>query len=422
VAHETKLVFHSSYTPCSSTIKWHCLQQTFSFTTSLLRNSTFGQLKPFFLRYFPINLRLSSQFYSVTTTKATDHKHCIPFSDLSKLQVYLFIMAILISESASLRSRRRKCDKTRYLLKTILTITITETFTTSCPPDELLSQIIETLRPKYRIDAPHLLALRKVLSNAIVTPKKAPKLMRAHPDTRVGQTGSIYATPRSLYGINGPPMSTDQSFYFHHQDPEFRELLPHIDCSRYNMPDESTSQGGVQTIASEFSVRTPRLTACSLPSASVTALAPTDRKKRAFEKTTCCPKKRCQVETPETTPGSNQTRKLSLKNRAQKDLATNLEKLSPRFTPSITIASIDWEQTSAIDEHKTKTALTPLLHATDVFINLPDIQDIYDQNLAFSSRAPHLPRLPDTQDTFTSTQQSELFSQPANSLPCSPPT
>jgi hypothetical protein len=106
--------------------------------------------------------------------------------------------------------------------------------------ETLLASIVETLSPKYVIDHEHLDALRILLSDAITESEEPPEPRHTRPNTQTGQAGpGFQASHPSSHGINGPPATVDQSFYFHHEDPDFPTLLPQVDRSEYQRPVES---------------------------------------------------------------------------------------------------------------------------------------------------------------------------------------
>jgi hypothetical protein len=57
-----------------------------------------------------------------------------------------------------------------------------------------------------------------------------------------------------------------------------------------------------------------------------------------------------------------------------------------------------------------------------VFVDLADITDTNGMAHSFPVTALASSHLPDTQESFTSTQQSNVFSPPLEFLPCTPPT
>ena len=291
------------------------------------------------------------------------------------------MMAPIPSESVTPRPRRRKCARKYQTNNIQLNITFTEAFIATCSPDELLGQVIQALCPKYHIDAPHLFALRNVISSAIVAPRKPPQLKRTRPDRRIGQLGSIYDTPPcSPYGVNGPPGSVNQSFYFHHQDPDFKRLLPGADCSRYERLDESANQevsDGQEIPNSQENMQSE---------GSITSASTAER------------------------------------NASPKDSFKTSMRLQPQSIPTITVTSPNSTQNSATSRQKNTVSSVPLLHAAEIAIELPDTQDTGNASQPSSAPVPRIAPSSDTQDTFASTQNSEVFSPPDAFVDFTPPT
>lgn len=320
-----------------------------------------------------------------------------------------------------------------------LSATSTEAFVATCSPDELLGQVIQTLCPRYNIDAPHLLALRQLLSSAIVAPRKPPTLKRTRPDKRIGEIGSIYDTPRrSPYGPNGPPVSANQSFYFHHKDADFERLLPRVDRSRYEWKDEPASQSdsdgkeipdsqeSMQSEASAVATPAAERDVSTLSTVSATP-ASTDRTKKTV-KTVAETKPQALEPRPsvtselisgdETLLGSRSGPQTPRKNASAPSQAS--KHLS---VPTNTVTSPKPTDTKATSE-STDTALSsPLLHAANIAIELPDTQDTHSVPPPPYSASPFpVLQLSDTQDTVNSNQQSEVFSPPDDFVHYTPPT
>ncbi|KAF2633898.1 hypothetical protein BU25DRAFT_486891 [Macroventuria anomochaeta] len=321
----------------------------------------------------------------------------------------------MISEPASPRPRR-------------------QAFIATCSPDELLGQVIRALCPRYNIDAPHLIALRKVLSSAIVAPRKPPQLKRTRPDKRIGEIGSIYDTlRRSPYGTNGPSVSANQSLHFHHKDPDFKRLLPQVDRSRYEWPDEPVSQEdsdgqevpdskeSTQSKVSTILTPTTKRNVSSLLTESATSASP------AVKKTSAGPIQRLketrQATTPEQVPITTPSFDPRLAPKApQKDASTNPKSPQSSSMTTITITSPDSVRTIATKGHETTKVSASLLHAAEIAIELPGTQDT--QSVPRSCHVPvfHIPQSSDTQDTVNSTQQSEISSPLVDFVQCTPPT
>lgn len=317
-----------------------------------------------------------------------------------------------------------------------------EAFVATCSPDELLGQVIQTLCPTYNIDAPHLLALRQLLSSTIVAPRKPPTLKRTRPDKRIGEIGSIYNTPRrSPFGPNGPPVSAHQSFYFHHQDADFERLLPQVDRSRYvwrDEPDSQSNSDGEEIPDSQESSHSLMPTPATLgterkestPStiSAVNASAPSGEQAAA--------KAHPQAQEPQAQE--------SLRSKATHEVVLDHEKLlvpksgpkTPRknvsadsvtseraSVPTITITTPRSTERMVKSEYENTALSPPLLAPADVAIELPDSQETHSAPPPlYSVSAPSMPRCPDTQDTVNSTQQSEVFSPPNDFVHYTPPS
>ena len=301
----------------------------------------------------------------------------------------------------------------------------TEAFIAACSPDELLGQVIQTLCPRYSIDAPHLLALRQVLSSAIVAPRKPPTLKRTRPDKRIGEIGSIYDAPRrSSHGINGPPVSANQSFYFDHKDPDFERLLPQVDRSRYEWPDEpasrsdSDSQESMKSNVSTTSAAAAQRSASSQPTTPPN-LTSTGCKKKSIAGPTQEPKKSCRTRSPEQVFSSNQS---ILFNVSQKDVCTTAKGPHPQSIPTIAITSLGSKPKSATSGEENTAISVLLLREADIAIELPDTQDTHSVPGPSSALVSHTAQSSDTQDTVDSTQQSEVFSPPVDFVHFTPPT
>lgn len=317
-----------------------------------------------------------------------------------------------------------------------------EAFVATCSPDELLGQVIQTLCPRYNIDAPHLLALRQLFSSTIVAPRKPPTLKRTRPDKRIGEIGSIYDAPRrSPFGPNGPPVSANQSFYFHHQDADFERLLPRVDRSRYVWRDEPDSQSDSDGEEVPNSQERPQP---QIPRSETLA---TERKQTSPSKTSVLP----------TSAASNEQIATKAHPQAQKLQAQELprlkwtqgpvlndEKLSvpesgpetPRknaspssqtpqrpSVPTITVTTPGSTERMITNEQENTVLSSPLLSASNVAVELPDWQEMYSvPPPPYSASRFYVPRCPDTQDTVNSTQQSEVFSPPNEFVHFTPPS
>lgn len=251
----------------------------------------------------------------------------------------------------------------------------------------------------------------------LATQTTPPKLKRARPDMCIGQKDSICDRLNALrHGINGPPVSTNSSFYFHHLDPDFEKLLPQVDRSRYGRSDESepepASQNSVQSGTSRI-----RNAAFSQP-------ASTDRKKKTFARPSQCRKNTSEAMTPEYVYSNNPPPDpSSARNTTLKSVLPNFKKPLPTPTPTVTVTRVDKKQSSGdTSEHQHTSAPITLLYTTDLPIDLRDTQDTYNTMQSFSILVPQDTYLPNTQETSTSSQKSETFSAPATFLPSSPPT
>ncbi|KAF9697300.1 hypothetical protein EKO04_004647 [Ascochyta lentis] len=294
------------------------------------------------------------------------------------------------------------------------------TFNALCSPDELLGQIIQTLGPKYQIDAPYLLALRKALSSVIVAPKKPPRLIRTRPDKRIGQISSSYSmSQRSIQGPNGPPISTNASFYFHHEDPDFKRLLPQVDHSRYGRLDEQASEES-QESTETTTLATPNSTLLRT-AFSQSPVASAFCEKAALVKPTHGPSRTSQA--PERVHSSSLVPSLpSAKDVVWKSPVSSLTHPQPTAIPTIVVSNADSENSCSKNSYKSTSASVSLLKATGIFVDLLDTQETNKTTPSLPLATSDSPGLPDTQDTTTSTQQSDVFSPPIDFLPCTPPT
>lgn len=308
----------------------------------------------------------------------------------------------------------------------------TEAFIATCSPDELLGQILYALCPEYQIDAPHLLALRQVVSSAVVAPRKPPALKRTRPDRRIGELGSVHDAPhRSVYGINGPPVLPDQSFYFHHTDPDFEKLLPQADCSRYERTGGPISQaisGRKEVLESQESAQvtcsTPSVVAIAQPNSS-TNFSMSQTVMRASCNDACATPSATYLDTP----GQHGATEILGANSIP-DISTlsqrnaNRESSDPRHTsvPIITITSAESVEQGAADYIKLTAVSSSLPRQDSIAVETAGIEDICEPSQPISAPLPCPPPPSDTQDTALSTQPSDIFSQPADFVHFTPPT
>ncbi|KAJ4382231.1 hypothetical protein N0V86_002564 [Didymella sp. IMI 355093] len=311
-----------------------------------------------------------------------------------------------------------------------LSVTLTEAFVATCSPDELLGQVIQTLCPRYNIDAPHLLALRQLLSSTIVAPRKPPTLKRTRPDKRIGEIGSIYDTPRrSPYGPNGPPVSANQSFYFHHQDIEFERLLPRVDRTRYVWRNESASQSdsdGEEIPDSQESMQSQVSTIETPATALTTSVtrASTNSDEKAAAKAHPQAQQLCSTFTQGLTSSDEQLSvPKSSPKTPRKDASASSQKSQRSSVPTITITTPRSTERMVTSEHKETTLPSPPLRAADVAMELLDSQETHSvPPPPYSASSFYMPQCSDTQDTVNSTQLSEVFSPPDDFMNYTPPT
>jgi hypothetical protein len=283
--------------------------------------------------------------------------------------------------------------------------------------------------------------LRQLLSSTIVAPRRPPTLKRTRPDKRIGEIGSIYNTPRcSPFGPNGPPVSANQSFYFHHQDADFERLLPRVDRSRYVWRDEPDSQSD-----SDGSEEVPDSQESS--QSQVSRPCATERKARTPSAAFVVPPITASEELA-TAKAHSQAQHLQAQNssRSEETLkpVPNDEKLSvpesgpetPRknasansltsqcpSVPTITVTTPRSTERMVINGLENTALSSPLQPATNVIIELPDSQELHSVPPPPYSASPiYVPRGPDTQDTVDSTQQSEVFSPPNDFVQFTPPS
>lgn len=343
------------------------------------------------------------------------------------ITVHISTMSPMVAELSVTQAQRPKCATLdREALP------IEGSCTATCSPDELLGRTIEVLSPKYNIDAPHLLALRNVFSAAIIQPRKPPRLMRTRPDKRIGQIGSIHDTPRaSAYGVNGPPSSINRTFYFHHKDPDFERLLPQTDISRYKSDESGIHSGSdIQEIADSQQCTQAKVSA---------AAAVRDGSSQPVAPATSRPAERNNSTSVEFTQQTEEMRQAVTSQQELNNSSTpNLQSTStflhgvssPKTSqssvvPTTIIQYLDSKQLSARNESENATASAPLLRAASVDIQPPDTQDTHSVSRLFPDSLSCIPRLSETQDsqnTFASTQESDVFSPPVDNLQYTAPT
>ncbi|KAF1365486.1 hypothetical protein EJ07DRAFT_150980 [Lizonia empirigonia] len=282
------------------------------------------------------------------------------------------------------------------------------------------------LYPNYCIDAPHLLALRNVLSTAIVPPKKPLRLMRTRPDKRIGQIEPAYdVTRRCQHGVNGPPGSANKSFYFHHEDPDFKKLLPQVDRSRYEWADHPASEGSQDskdTTDLEIFNSTPKRTASSRSSGSITTPRSTDSKEAAAPGSPNSSKESFPDMATEQKDGTRKSDGLPLEYKVVQEQRTAIsqtpQSASAPMIPSTSAGCLKSVTTGYRDHAPTSTLL---LRTTGKQIDLPDAQETQDTACPSSIPTTYTTCLPDTQDTSASSQ-SNIFSPPVSFLQFTPPT
>jgi len=232
-----------------------------------------------------------------------------------------------------------------------------------------------------------------VLSSAIVTPPKPPRLVRTRPDKRIGEIVSIYGTPqRSIHGPNGPPVSDRTSFYFHHKDPDFEKLLPQVDGSRYQSSDAVASkenQNGVHASDLKDTSSTTKCTAASQGSESTVSSVSADSDENVSTRPIHSSK--------DTQPTLEHTcsRDIIPEIPHEQEIAPNKSAICPAQpysmpAPTITMSSTGPE-TLGVRNGK-------------VFVDLADITDTNGMAHSFPVTALASSHLPDTQESFTSTQ------------------
>jgi hypothetical protein len=317
-----------------------------------------------------------------------------------------------------------------------LSVTLTEAFVATCSPDELLGQVIQTLCPRYNIDAPHLLALRQLLSSTIVAPRKPPTLKRTRPDKRIGEIGSIYDTPRrSPYGPNGPPVSANQSFYFHHQDVEFERLLPRVDRTCYVWRNEPASQSdsdgeeipdSQESMQSQVSTIETPATARNVSTLLTTFV--TTASTNSDEKTTAKAHPQAKETRSTATQGlTSRDEQLSVPKSSPKTPRRDASASSPKSrrpsVPTITITTPRSTERMVTSEHEQVTLPSPPLPAASVAMELLDSQETHSvPPPPYSASSFYMPQCSNTQDTVNSTQLSEVFSPPDDFMNYTPPT
>lgn len=271
-----------------------------------------------------------------------------------------------------------------------------------------------------------------MVSSAVVAPRKPPTLKRTRPDRHIGEIGSIYDAPRrSVYGPNGPPASVDQSFFFHHQDPDFTKLLPRVDRSRYEWPDEPASesnsdgedipdsQESLSSMLSELSAVGPMQGGASLQASTASVPTPADRRTRSAKRSVQLRRETRRNEAPK--PASESSSGVSAV--SQEVVPTRIERPSTQPVPTIVITSPDSRRDNTITVHQDTTVPFSLERRADVVVKQPNTaENRIASELSFPSSSPIIIQCTDTQDTISSTQQSEVFSPPDAFVHFSPPS
>lgn len=265
------------------------------------------------------------------------------------------------------------------------------------------------------------------MSSAIVAPRKPPTLKRTRPDRHIGEIGSIHDVPRrSRYGTNGPPTSSGQSFYFHHEDPDFAALLPQVDRSRYEWPDEPVSESssdGEEVPDSKESLQAMVSTATvAIATQNSASLLPStvDRRRRSVLRDVQ------QSRTPRNRGTLEQDCTSDLpvaSNTAREGMSVDLNQSAPLTVPAIIITTPNSSSKSQMIGHDVTAVPFPSLRKADVAIKSTVAQDANRVPIPpFPSVSPIVIECTDTQETFNSTQQSEVFSPPDTFEHFTPPS
>lgn len=253
-----------------------------------------------------------------------------------------------------------------------------------------------------------MLALRRVVSSAIVAPRQPPSLKRTRPDRRIGELVPSY-------GVNGPPVSPSQTFYFHHTDPEFEEVLPEVDLSRYGPMDGPVKQAVPDRKEVPDNKKSATSTCSSPPSALAAQLNTSAQVTHATHEKACA----TQSATPLGAFKQHGTAEHSSVNKtltsppSLKDPPTSFNAPAHTSVPAIIITGPELLAQSVVNEVKT------------IAVGAPDIEDVYELSRPTSAPLPCLPPPSDTQgtqDTTLSSQPSDIFSQPNDFVHFTPPT
>ncbi|OSS54722.1 hypothetical protein B5807_00253 [Epicoccum nigrum] len=290
-------------------------------------------------------------------------------------------------------------------------------------PSELFDQIISTLGRQNNIDAPIILELRQLISETIHEPRTPPALRRTRPDRRLGELISLHETKhRPMYEVDGPPVSAERRFYFHHTNPDFKKVLPQVDLSRYPRKGGLVSQSeshGEKIPGSQESVK-PGLTIYSASVVAQRSASTQASTSQTPERGEC--NKKCETE-GQRLEETHASQKKELPNNSGSPMTTaSAQNIAPneKLQTSVPVNTVTCPESEA---KTTRGQYTPLSPQGGVSDRTPFSRDIENgiPESDFTSSSHILP-LADTQDTCDSTQQSEVFSQPADIEHFTPPT
>lgn len=257
-------------------------------------------------------------------------------------------------------------------------------------------------------------------------------MKRTRPDRRLGEVVSIHdATRRSPYGANGPPVSSNNSFYFHHTDPDFERILPQVDRLRYKSTQDPASQPGSNDEIPDSQENTRP----TLSTLSGTVIAHDDTLHQLPKSPSPANINR---EGTHTTEASQLSQKLHQTGQSEGEASKKSPTIStplqtkatttssgpkPLPVPVITITSPDSKPKCAAGYYETPVVQNPILSQAIIAITLPDPRTTLEKSPeSILAPAPYSPPPSDTQDTVTSTQHSEVFSPPVDFVDFTPPS
>lgn len=231
--------------------------------------------------------------------------------------------------------------------------------------------------------------------------------------------------------MNGPPVLPDETFYFHHTDPDFEKLLPQVDRSRYERTDGPATQAnpGREEISDSQESAKPT---CSDPSVAVATRCNASTQLRALQPVTHAFNKGACGTRPttnhQTTSQPGAAGRSNVNNASDSSILSQQEATAepnnPRHTsvPIITITGPESMAQCSLNDVKTTAMSISVPQQNVVAFEVPKIEDVYELSRPTSPPIPRPSPPSDTQDTALSTQPSDIFSQPADFMHFTPPT